>query len=169
VKDSLETAIRTGGRAKKNSLPKTVPLARLNGASTPPKRLSSYSPDPSIHEYSPSNNNNNNNNNNHNGTSSTPPRFHPPVSSRNFSSPPRKAHERSGSLLSFNNRNVVNHGNDPADPSNLTATDRRRPSADEEEFDALVRSGETMKVSLTPSRLKNFDVSEVLLCAREYW
>jgi hypothetical protein len=30
---------------------------------------------------------------------------------------------------------------------------------DVDEFDALVRSGETMKVSLTPSRLKTFDVS----------
>jgi len=31
--------------------------------------------------------------------------------------------------------------------------------AKEEEFDALLNSGQTMKVSLTPSRLKNFDVS----------
>lgn len=30
---------------------------------------------------------------------------------------------------------------------------------DQDEFDALVRSGETMKVSLTPSRLKTFEVS----------
>jgi hypothetical protein len=30
---------------------------------------------------------------------------------------------------------------------------------EEDDFDALVASGETMKVSLTPSRLKNFDVS----------
>jgi len=35
----------------------------------------------------------------------------------------------------------------------------RSPQDEEDEFDALVRSGETMKVSLTPSRLKNFDVS----------
>jgi hypothetical protein len=32
-------------------------------------------------------------------------------------------------------------------------------SAKEEEFDALLTSGHTMKVSLTPSRLKRFDVS----------
>lgn len=30
----------------------------------------------------------------------------------------------------------------------------------ESEFDALVASGETLKVSLTPSRLKVFDVSQ---------
>ena len=36
-------------------------------------------------------------------------------------------------------------------------------SAKEEEFDALLTSGHTMKVSLTPSRLKRFDVS--LLCS----
>ena len=30
---------------------------------------------------------------------------------------------------------------------------------EEEEFDALMRSNETMKVSLTPSRLKTFEVS----------
>lgn len=31
---------------------------------------------------------------------------------------------------------------------------------EQDEFDALMASGETMKVSLTPSRLKTFDVSD---------
>jgi hypothetical protein len=35
-------------------------------------------------------------------------------------------------------------------------------TAKEEEFDALLTSGHTMKVSLTPSRLKRFDVSPSL-------
>jgi hypothetical protein len=34
-------------------------------------------------------------------------------------------------------------------------------TAKEEEFDALLTSGHTMKVSLTPSRLKKFDVSQI--------
>jgi hypothetical protein len=33
----------------------------------------------------------------------------------------------------------------------------------EDDFDALLRSSETMKVSLTPSRLKTFEVSRVLV------
>jgi hypothetical protein len=33
------------------------------------------------------------------------------------------------------------------------------PKEQEEEFDALLRSSQTMKVSLTPSRLKTFEVS----------
>jgi len=39
----------------------------------------------------------------------------------------------------------------------------RSPQDEEDDFDALVRSGETMKVSLTPSRLKNFEVSLIHL------
>jgi len=35
-------------------------------------------------------------------------------------------------------------------------------TAKEEEFDALLTSGHTMKVSLTPSRLKRFDVSRAV-------
>ncbi len=38
----------------------------------------------------------------------------------------------------------------------------RSPQDDEDEFDALVRSNETMKVSLTPSRLKTFEISKVV-------
>ena len=42
--------------------------------------------------------------------------------------------------------------------------DVKRVRQDEEdEFDALVKSGETMKVSLTPSRLKTFEVSVRIL------
>lgn len=35
----------------------------------------------------------------------------------------------------------------------------RSPQEEEDDFDALVRSNETMKVSLTPNRLKTFEVS----------
>jgi hypothetical protein len=65
-----------------------------------------------------------------------------------------KSHNRSPSALSNNTKTLVTAFQDQYDSDN-----QRRPSADEDEFDALVRSGETMKVSLTPSRLKNFDVS----------
>lgn len=56
-------------------------------------------------------------------------------------------HDRKDSVLSVNTKSS------PEDRA-------RSPIEDEEEFDALVRSGETMKVSLTPSRLKTFDVSK---------
>jgi len=56
-------------------------------------------------------------------------------------------HDRKDSVLSVNTKSP------PEDRA-------RSPIEDEEEFDALVRSGETMKVSLTPSRLKTFDVSK---------
>lgn len=55
-------------------------------------------------------------------------------------------------------------GHDRKD-SNLSVNTRageeraRTPFEDQDDFDALVRSGETMKVSLTPSRLRTFDVS----------
>lgn len=69
------------------------------------------------------------------------------------------SHQRSASLLSANTKSAITAFNaqygDESDQS-------RRPSQDEDEFDALVRSGETMKVSLTPSRLKTFEVSDAL-------
>lgn len=45
------------------------------------------------------------------------------------------------------------------DQSDTGMTASRSKRDEEDDFDALVASGETMKVSLTPSRLKNFDVS----------
>jgi hypothetical protein len=64
-------------------------------------------------------------------------------------------HERSDSVLSVNTRTMLGAFGDSveAGPSS------RSPQDEEDEFDALVRSGETMKVSLTPSRLKTFEVS----------
>jgi len=58
-------------------------------------------------------------------------------------------HDRKDSILSINTQSALD--------------DRAKlPIEDEEEFDALVRSGETMKVSLTPSRLRTFDVSGMI-------
>lgn len=71
------------------------------------------------------------------------------------------SHNRSPSLLSANTKSIVNAFNDQYDE-----THHRKSSQDEDEFDALVRSGETMKVSLTPSRLKTFEVSQRMVsCA----
>ncbi|WWC90074.1 uncharacterized protein L201_005007 [Kwoniella dendrophila CBS 6074] len=65
------------------------------------------------------------------------------------------AHERSGSVLSENTRSMLGAYNDNYAEEDLE--DEQSVQEAQDEFDALVRSGETMKVSLTPSRLKNFD------------
>ncbi|WVR05265.1 hypothetical protein IAU60_002277 [Kwoniella sp. DSM 27419] len=61
-------------------------------------------------------------------------------------------HRRSGSSLSDHARSTIG-GYDQSDREG----DDQSPQDAQDEFDALVRSGETMKVSLTPSRLRNFD------------
>ncbi|WVQ98691.1 hypothetical protein IAU59_005822 [Kwoniella sp. CBS 9459] len=65
----------------------------------------------------------------------------------------RNGHERTGSVLSDNTRNMLGAFNDKVQYED----GEQSPQDAQDEFDALVRSGETMKVSLTPSRLKNFD------------
>ncbi|WVW83132.1 hypothetical protein I302_105150 [Kwoniella bestiolae CBS 10118] len=67
-----------------------------------------------------------------------------------------QGHERSGSVLSENTRSMLGAFHDSYHES-LNGDDEQSIQEAQEEFDALVRSGETMKVSLTPSRLKNFD------------
>ncbi|WVF72232.1 hypothetical protein IAT40_007044 [Kwoniella sp. CBS 6097] len=62
-------------------------------------------------------------------------------------------HERTGSVLSDNTRNMLGAFHDTMEYEE----GEQSPQDAQDEFDALVRSGETMKVSLTPSRLKNFD------------
>lgn len=59
-------------------------------------------------------------------------------------------HERSGSVLSMNTRNMLGAFHDTEELS--------AQHEEEEEFDAMMRSNETMKVSLTPSRLKTFEM-----------
>jgi hypothetical protein len=60
-------------------------------------------------------------------------------------------HDRKDSVLSVSSRGAKSDADEVGRS--------RSPQDDEDEFDALVRSGETMKVSLTPSRLKTFEVS----------
>ncbi|WWC61148.1 uncharacterized protein I303_103727 [Kwoniella dejecticola CBS 10117] len=67
-----------------------------------------------------------------------------------------QSHERSGSVLSENTRSMLGAFHD-THGSEATEEDEQSIQEAQDEFDALVRSGETMKVSLTPSRLKNFD------------
>jgi hypothetical protein len=68
-------------------------------------------------------------------------------------------HQRSASLLSANTKSAITAFNEQY---GIDSEQPRPSSQDEDEFDALVRSGETMKVSLTPSRLKNFEVRVVI-------
>ncbi|WRT67101.1 uncharacterized protein IL334_004067 [Kwoniella shivajii] len=69
------------------------------------------------------------------------------------------SHERTGSALSENTRSMLGAHNDSYDGAEEEDERQSEQSIQDaqDEFDALVRSGETMKVSLTPSRLKNFD------------
>jgi hypothetical protein len=69
----------------------------------------------------------------------------------------KRGHNRSSSGLSVNTRSIIGAFN------NLVDTDApmsaSKSSRDEDEaFDALIRSNETVKISLTPSRLKSFEV-----------
>ncbi|KAK8869856.1 hypothetical protein IAR55_000424 [Kwoniella newhampshirensis] len=65
--------------------------------------------------------------------------------------------ERSGSVLSVNTRSVLGvfnntYGSEDGDEG-------QSPQEAQDEFDALVKSGETMRVSLTPSRLRTFETA----------
>ncbi|WVQ78066.1 hypothetical protein IAT38_000147 [Cryptococcus sp. DSM 104549] len=66
-------------------------------------------------------------------------------------------HERTGSVLSVNTRSML--GAFDASHEEEEEDDGQSPQEAQDEFDALVRSGQTMKVSLTPSRLKNFELT----------
>jgi hypothetical protein len=148
VKESLESAIKAGTR-RKNGIPQSQ-SQNLLGSSIHSKTsipTSTSLRDTSIDQSRHS--------------SSTPvehivnhPSKGPVAAVARAVSSSSKSHNRTPSTLSNNTKNLVTAFQDQYDSDN-----QRRPSADEDEFDALVRSGETMKVSLTPSRLKNFDVS----------
>lgn len=62
-------------------------------------------------------------------------------------------HKRSGSVLSVSTRQHT------GDSSFDSPAKRFSSEKAEEDFDAFLRSGETMRVSLTPSRFSTFDVS----------
>lgn len=67
-------------------------------------------------------------------------------------------HKRASSVLSLSARQIIGawqQGQDETDKSSK----RLSVGQAEDDFDALIRSGETMRVSLTPSRLSTFDVS----------
>ncbi|RSH91296.1 hypothetical protein EHS25_009595 [Saitozyma podzolica] len=65
-------------------------------------------------------------------------------------------HERSNSVLSVNTRSMLGAYNEQVDDESRPARSSREQ---EDDFDALLRSSETMKVSLTPSRLKTFEAT----------
>jgi hypothetical protein len=71
------------------------------------------------------------------------------------------AHNRSASLVSVTTRNMLGSLDDGASNVRRSHDTGREESntLPTDKFDQLVQSAETMKVSLTPSRLKTFDVS----------
>nr|ODN99640.1 hypothetical protein L204_02073 [Cryptococcus depauperatus CBS 7855] len=68
----------------------------------------------------------------------------------------QNAHGRSSSVLSVNTRSILGAFNDSVHDIQQNSEEVEEKEA-QEEFDKLVKSGETLKVSLTPSRLKNFE------------
>ena len=86
--------------------------------------------------------------------SSTPPSAYSNVAQ---ASDKAKSHHRSPSGLSAETKGTLGAYEETLSDDAETSP-RRNHQDEEDEFDALVRSGETMKVSLTPSRLKTFDV-----------
>lgn len=75
--------------------------------------------------------------------------------------------ERATSALSMNTRGMIGAWNDTqdADRQTLGSSGSIRSKREQlDEFDALMKNGETMKVSLTPNRLKTFDVSRPVYC-----
>ncbi|ORY33772.1 hypothetical protein BCR39DRAFT_267578 [Naematelia encephala] len=67
-------------------------------------------------------------------------------------------HERSPSALNLTTRSLLGAFNEGTDQDAGTSRSKS-PQEDEDEFDALMRSSETVKISLTPSRLKTFDTT----------
>ncbi|ORX39839.1 hypothetical protein BD324DRAFT_615203 [Kockovaella imperatae] len=67
-----------------------------------------------------------------------------------------QGHERAPSVLSVNTRSMLGAFHEALDEETVN---QRSPQQEQDEFDALVKSGQTMKVSLTPSRLKTFESS----------
>lgn len=87
--------------------------------------------------------------------------------SSNPSSPVLGNHTRSPSLMSGTMRDVLEaiQDDEPLKENGGGGAGQQERSGSglgivaEDEFDKLLNSGQTMKVSLTPSRLKNYDVS----------
>ncbi|OWZ73383.1 hypothetical protein AYX14_01106 [Cryptococcus neoformans] len=69
----------------------------------------------------------------------------------------RAQHERSGSALSANTRFILGAFHDTYEQEENQSQDEADQKEAQDEFDQLVRSGETLKVSLTPGRLKSFE------------
>ncbi|RXK36716.1 hypothetical protein M231_06023 [Tremella mesenterica] len=156
VKDSLEAAIRAGSRPKRGGTPQRP---SLSDSPTDVVFSSSNSPHGSKTSVGV-----------YRAPSAEPGQRNPPTSFEQHRASPdhgrfgglgrrpssaKKSlsvhgHERSGSVLSVTTRSILGAYHEQLDPS--------MKHEEEEEFDALVRSGETMKVSLTPSRLKTVEM-----------
>ncbi|WWD01439.1 hypothetical protein V866_008383 [Kwoniella sp. B9012] len=177
VKDQLETAIRAGSRHKRSNPSRPGTSHSAGGRASP---LASGSPHASKvslgHQRDGSfeaSRNVTSAQSNHDSRSSVDTNWYGGIAggvmrkgsqlSKKSSNSPGKhhllrgqGHERSGSVLSENTRSMLGAFHDSYHEG-LNGDDEQSIQEAQEEFDALVRSGETMKVSLTPSRLKNFD------------
>ncbi|OCF71904.1 hypothetical protein I204_07167 [Kwoniella mangroviensis CBS 8886] len=179
VKDQLETTIRAGSRHKRSNPSRPGTSHSAGGRASP---LASGSPHASKislgHQREGSfeaSRNVTSAQSNHDSRSSVDTNWYGGIAggvmrkgsqlSKKSSNSPGKhhllraqGHERSGSVLSENTRSMLGAFHDSYhDHEGLNGDDEQSIQEAQEEFDALVRSGETMKVSLTPSRLKNFD------------
>lgn len=73
-------------------------------------------------------------------------------------------HKRAGSVLSLSTRQIIGAFADTDSTADTTSKQQRvsnERASNDEDFDALLRSGETMRVSLTPSRFSTFEVGSL--------
>ncbi|KAL7423917.1 hypothetical protein Q5752_001502 [Cryptotrichosporon argae] len=156
VKEAVEQAIRSGERSKRGTPQRPSTIASSPTMSNSPHGSKTSFDQP---EVSPSRN-----------TKPPPSSYDAPRSSSSFDSfrpgkgsmaslsnslRGKKNHERSGSVISNTTRQILTAFHDDETRNSLDKT--KAAVEEEDDFDALIRSGETMKVSLTPSRLKTFE------------
>ncbi|KIR58704.1 hypothetical protein I314_05543 [Cryptococcus bacillisporus CA1873] len=163
VKDQLQLTIRSTSRSKWLGTPRSSPDNRSQGRASPARSTTSLGRDASIdtarttHIGSPSIETSSTGGiaGGIIGKGSTSKRG--PTNSPISKVLQRAQHERSGSALSANTKSILGPFHDSFEQEEGQSQDEADEKEAQDEFDKLVRSGETLKVSLTPGRLKSFE------------
>ncbi|KIR53185.1 hypothetical protein I315_04222 [Cryptococcus gattii Ru294] len=164
VKDQLQLTIRSTSRSKWLGTPRSSPDRRSQGRASSARSTTSLGRDASIdtarttHIGSPSIETSSTGGiaGGIIGKGSTPKRG--PTGSPISKVLQRAQHERSGSALSANTNSILGAFHDSFEQEEGQSQDEVDEKEAQDDFDKLVRSGETLKVSLTPGRLKSFEV-----------
>lgn len=165
VKDQLQLTIRSTSRSKWLGTRRSSPDNRSQGRASPARSTTSLGRDASIdtgrttHIGSPSIETSSTGGiaGGISGKGSTPKRG--PTNSPISKVLQRAQHEHSGSALSANTKSIRGAFHDSFEQEEGQSQDEADEKEAQDEFDKLVRSGETLKVSLTPGRLKSFEVT----------